>query len=68
MGKTIQVRCDGPEKHVNDIDLDIVLRRTTVLRGAPAKSGTSIPDRWVRRCRSCTHDVIVTRQMIEENL
>jgi hypothetical protein len=68
MGKIIKVRCNGPDKHVNEIDLDIVLRRTTVLRGAPAKTDTSIPDRWVHRCDSCTYNVIVTRQMIEENL
>jgi hypothetical protein len=68
MGKIIKVRCNGPQRHENEIDLDIVLRRATVLRGAPAKGDPAIPNRWLRRCSVCTYNVIVTRQVIEENL
>ena len=69
MAKTIKVRCNGPDKHVNEIDLEAVLRPTTVLRGAPAESETEIPERVVLGCHFCTvGKVIVTRAMIEENL
>ena len=69
MAKTIKVRCNGPGRHINEIDLEAVLRPTTVLRGAPAENETKIPERVVLGCRSCTvGKVIIERAVIEENL
>ena len=69
MAKRIKVRCNGPDKHVNEIDLEAVLRPATVLRGAPAENETKIPERVVLGCRSCTvGKVIIERAVIEENL
>ncbi|NLZ04338.1 MAG: hypothetical protein GXY19_04130 [Phycisphaerae bacterium] len=68
MGKIIKVRCNGPEGHVNEVDLDEVLREDVVLKQAPAREGRRIPERLVLPCRFCTvGKVIVTREMIEEN-
>jgi hypothetical protein len=68
MAKIIKVRCNGPEKHVNEVDVDTMLRPTTVLRGESQSSDFSMPARWVLGCRYCTHKVIVTRQMVKESL
>jgi len=69
MAKTIKVRCNGPGKHVNEIDLEAVLRPTVVLRGAPGENEAKIPERVVLGCHFCTvGKVIITRAMIEENL
>jgi hypothetical protein len=69
MGKTIKVRCNGPGRHENEIDLEKVLRPTIVTKGMPAKGRRDVPERLVLACRFCTAGkVIVTREMIEENL
>lgn len=68
MSKIIQVRCNGTERHVNEVDLDVVLREDVVLRQLPAREGRRIPERLVLPCRFCTvGKVIVMREMIEEN-
>jgi hypothetical protein len=68
MANIIKVRCTGPEKHVNAIDLDEALRPTVVLRDMPSDADRRIPERLVRQCEFCSHDVILTREMIQENL
>ena len=69
MPKIIKVRCNGPNKHVNEIDLDKLDQKTVVLRGSPATQQKYVPDRLILPCRFCTEgNVIVTRVMIEENL
>ena len=69
MGKIIKVRCNGPEKHINDVDLEKALRTTPVLRGAPVKADRRIPERIVLPCQFCTAGkVILERKVIEENL
>ncbi|MDQ3744031.1 MAG: hypothetical protein M3444_06600 [Acidobacteriota bacterium] len=66
MGQVIKVRCNGPNRHVNEVDLDAALREETITRGADAFSG-SAPERVVLRCRECVDgSVILTRAMIEE--
>jgi hypothetical protein len=72
MGKIIKVRCNGPERHVNEVDLDKALKKDVVLRfarpGQPEPvPERPVPERLVLPCRSCTGKVIVTREMIEEN-
>ena len=76
MAKIIKVRCNGPNGHINEVDLDKALGETVVLRGGPAvqqspvKAGAgNLPDRLILRCQSCTEGkVILTRDMIEENI
>ena len=68
MAKIIKVRCNGPRKHVNEIDLDKVLTTAIVLKGRPGQRPQSIPDRMVLPCGECTEGkVILTRAMIEAN-
>jgi len=68
MSQLVKIKCNGPDHHVNEIDLDKVLEPTTVLRGRePARSASDIPERVVRPCRYCAEGrVILTRRMIEE--
>ena len=69
MSRIIKVRCNGAGRHVNEVDLDEVLREDVVLRGVPSSESRRVPERLVLPCRSCTEgEVIVTREMIEENL
>lgn len=69
MGKTIKVRCNGPGKHVNTIDIDKALRKDIVLKGQSIQGPPSLPERLVLDCHECTAGkVIITRSMIEENL
>ncbi len=69
----IKIRCNGPGRHANDVDLEKSLGREVILRGP--KSGTNpstspnIPERIVLQCRECADGkVILTRKVIEENL
>ena len=69
MPKIIKVRCNGPNKHINEVDLDKINQTTVVLRGNPAAQQSYVPDRLVLNCQSCTEGrVIITREMLEENL
>jgi len=71
MTKIIKVRCNGPGKHINKVDLEKVLRTDIVMRTAHPKglSGPSIPERIVLACQECTNGkVIISRAIIEENL
>ena len=69
MAKIIKVRCTGAGQHVNEIDIEDVLGTDVVLHGSPIDTGRPIPQRIVRRCEVCAEGkVILTREMIEENL
>ncbi len=69
MATIMKVRCNGPDKHVNDVDLDVVLQPTVILRGAPVRDKRRIPERLVLNCRVCTAGkVIIERAAIEERL
>lgn len=64
MAKIMKVRCNGSEKHVNEVDIDKITRPTIVVRGQPKQS---LQDRYVLPCQSCTDGkVIVTREMIKD--
>ena len=69
MAKIIKVRCTGAGRHQNEIDIEDVLGPDVVLGGSPIDTGRPIPARIVRRCDVCAEGkVIITREMIEENL
>ncbi|MCP4613106.1 MAG: hypothetical protein GY845_30805 [Planctomycetes bacterium] len=68
MPNIIKVRCNGPDKHINDVDLEKAHGTTVVVRGIPTTEST-IPERVVLPCQFCTvGKVIITREMFEENL
>ncbi|MCP4108813.1 MAG: hypothetical protein GY749_25260 [Desulfobacteraceae bacterium] len=63
MAEIIKVKCNGPGKHVNDVDIDKLLQQQSVLKGTAL---SVIPEKLVRPCQICTEGkVIVTREMIE---
>lgn len=65
MGRMIKVRCNGANKHINEVDLDDALREDAIAR-QPNFSSSSVPERVVLRCRECVDGkVVVTREMIE---
>jgi hypothetical protein len=65
MGQIIKVRCNGANRHVNEVDVDGALREDSVARRVDFASPV-VPERIVLRCRECTDGrVIVTRVMIE---
>ena len=69
MAKIIKVRCTGPGQHENEIDLDDIIGEDVVVYGSPIVAGWDLPARVVRRCDICDQGkVIITREMIEENL
>ena len=66
MGQVIKVRCNGANKHVNEVDLDDALREVPIAREMNFSS-SSVPERIVRPCRECADGrVILTRAMIED--
>lgn len=68
MAKIVNVRCTGPNKHVNTIDWRKALEKVIVLRGKPL-SEQPIPPRLVLPCRHCTEGkVILTREMVEGSI
>lgn len=69
MAKIVKVQCTGMEQHVNEVNLEDVLGTTVILHGTPIDTGRAIPERIVRKCEQCSEGrVIITREMIEENL
>jgi hypothetical protein len=65
MPEIIKIKCNGPNKHINEVDLDDALREQPIARLTDA-SYSSMPDRIVLRCRECVDGrVIVTRAIIE---
>ena len=66
MVEIIKVRCNGPNRHVNEVDLGETLREQPIARQVNF-SPTDVPDRIVLHCRECTDGrVILTRAMIEQ--
>jgi len=69
MAKIIRLQCTGRGQHVNEIELENVLGPNVVIHGTPIDTGRPIPERIVRKCEQCSEGrVILTREMIEENL
>jgi hypothetical protein len=67
MSKTIKVACNGSDHHVNEIELEKILKPVIVTRSAaPAQAG-KIPERSTFHCRFCKEGkVIITREMVED--
>jgi hypothetical protein len=66
MAKTIKVSCNGASHHVNEVDLDKLLKPVIVTRSAPAKP-REIPQRFVLHCQFCREGkIVVTREMVED--
>jgi hypothetical protein len=66
MSNVIRVRCNGPEKHINEVDLNLAMLKTVIIRGQPTFEPSAIPKRLVLSCRYCTTGkVVLTRDMIE---
>ena len=69
MPKIIKIKCNGPNKCINEIDINKALGTTVVLRGGPTKIERPIPKRIVKPCQFCTvGKVIITCEILEENL
>ena len=69
MAKIIKVQCTGPGQHENEIDISDVIGEDVVIYGNPIATGRDLPARVVRRCDICDQGkVIISREMIEENL
>ena len=67
MAQLIKIRCNGPGKHLNEVDLDKALRPQIVTKGIFRSASKPLPERLVLRCNVCTDGrVVITRQMIEE--
>ena len=67
----IKIRCNGKERHVNEIDLDALLdnSRTDIYRGVNQIDRDKIPPRIVIDCTLCdTGKVIIQREIILENI
>ena len=66
MAEIIKIRCNGPARHVNEVDLGEALREQPIAREV-AFTTPSVPERIVLHCSACTDGrVILTRAMIEE--
>ena len=67
----IKIRCNGKEKHVNEIDLDTLIdnSQTIIYKGINQISTDKIPPRIVIDCKFCdTGKVIIDREIILENI
>jgi hypothetical protein len=66
MAEQIKVKCNGAQAHVNEINLDDVLKRDVVVRGT-ATPALDLPERLVLKCRHCAEGrVVITREMLEQ--
>lgn len=64
------MKCAGQDAHVNEIDLDALLRPTVVGRGgyAPAPPEPEIEERYTVPCRRCSARIVITREMVRKVL
>jgi hypothetical protein len=67
MARTIKVKCNGPNHHVNEVDLDKARQPTPAFRDSGPARAAGFPDRVVLPCKLCTEGrVIITREMIKD--
>lgn len=70
MSRKVKVRCNGQERHVNEIDLGRLLEVEFVTKGPkPAPSRPSLDDvefPLYEDCRYCDGRVIITREIAEQ--
>ncbi len=71
MPKIIKGRCNGPNKCINEVDLEVLIEEdeVTIYRIVTTPADHPVRDRYVLKCKHCSDGhVVITRQMIEENL
>jgi hypothetical protein len=70
MNGKIKVRCNGPERHINDIDLERLLEPTFVTKGPDQASRLSnlsdVEFPLYEDCRYCAGRAIITREIAEK--
>lgn len=70
MRKEIKVRCNGPERHINEIDLERLFKPTFVVKGGNPVTGFPNLDDvgfpLYEDCRYCNGHVIITREIAEK--
>ncbi len=67
MSQKIKVRCNGPERHINEIDLERLAKPTYLVRGErQAVNLDEIDFPLYEDCRSCAGQVILTRELAEQ--
>ncbi len=65
--QTIKVRCNGAGGHVNDIELEKIVKPVVVTRSATPAKPREIPERSVFKCKFCQEGkIVITREMVEE--
>lgn len=71
MPKIIKIKCNGPNKCINEINLEAVVKgdKVDVYKVAISTAQPRYRDRYVLKCKQCSiGEVVITREMIEENL
>jgi hypothetical protein len=67
--QTIKVRCNGAGGHVNEIDLEKIVKPVVVTRSAASSKPHETPQRSVFKCKFCQEGkIVITREMVEEAL
>jgi hypothetical protein len=70
MSGKIKIRCNGPDRHVNEIDLEQLLEPTFVTKGPnQAPRLTNLADvefPLYEDCRNCAGRVIITREIADQ--
>jgi hypothetical protein len=65
--RIIKIKCNGPGKHINDVDIEKVLTPVLVAKSIDLAAQT-LPERLVLPCRECTiGKVILTDRMMRGN-
>lgn len=73
MNEIIRIKCNGPGKHLNEVNLKELLSDDIVLREYKSNDdcfeGINIQNRYIKRCKRCVEgEIIITRDMIEKVL
>ena len=68
MAETIQIRCNGEGKHINTVNIKEFLEGYVDVYRGDTSFHNEIPERMVKRCAECSAHIIVTKQMVTENL
>jgi len=67
MEQIIQIKCNGPNEHINEIDLVGLLKPTVAARGTD--SPHEIKERYSLKCLHCSEGrVVITGEMLREML
>ncbi len=69
MSRTIRKKCNGPNKHENEFNLDDLVRDIPVARVVDSnlRASDDLPPEAVMKCRFCTEGrVVFTRAELEQ--